>query len=103
MKQLVRLNSVLAILSSVLSEATEEYKPTSAGINLYVKDRDATYKRALEAGATSISPPKGEFYGDRSARIRDQFENYWLLVIQRHPRFDLHQRGLDMDLRIWFL
>jgi PhnB protein len=78
----------------MLAEATEEYKPTSAGIDLYVEDCDATYKRALEAGATSISPPKEEFYGDRSAGIRDQFENYWLLVIQRHPRFDLHQRGL---------
>ena len=61
----------------MLAETMEEYKPTSAGIHLYVEDCDATYKRALEAGATSISPPKDEFYGDRSAGIKDQFGNHW--------------------------
>ena len=53
----------------MLAETMEEYKPTSAGIHLYVEDCDATYKRALEAGATSISPPKDEFYGERAKKI----------------------------------
>lgn len=67
----------------MLAEATEEYKPTSAGIHLYVEDCDDTYKRALEAGATSISPPKDEFYGDRSAGIRDQFGNHWSIATHK--------------------
>jgi PhnB protein len=35
----------------------EEYKPMAAGIHLYVEDCDATYKRAIEAGATSVREP----------------------------------------------
>ena len=58
----------------MLSEAQGgEYKPMPTGIYLYVENCDATYKRALEAGATSIMQPSDQFYGDRSASIKDKF------------------------------
>jgi PhnB protein len=44
---------------------------------VYVKDVDAAYKRALQAGATSEREPQDMFYGDRSAAVIDAFGNFW--------------------------
>ena len=48
-------------------------------LHLHVDDCDAWTKRAVEAGGTLISPPKDQFYGERSARVRDPFGHDWLL------------------------
>jgi PhnB protein len=61
----------------------EEYKPMAAGIHLYVEDCDATYKRAIEAGATSVREPVDQFYGDRSAGVNDQFGNKWWIATHK--------------------
>lgn len=58
--------------------------PTSVGhttvsLSLYVADVDATYARALAAGAKEERPPKDEFFGDRVAKIRDPFGHRWAL------------------------
>ena len=46
-------------------------------IHLYVDDVDAVYKRALQAGATSEREPTDQFYGDRSAQVRDPSGHDW--------------------------
>ncbi|MGI8641110.1 MAG: VOC family protein [Pyrinomonadaceae bacterium] len=61
----------------MLAEASEEWKPTRTMLYLYVADTDATYKKALETGATSVKEPKDQFYGDRSAGVEDSFGNFW--------------------------
>jgi PhnB protein len=40
-------------------------------IHLYVEDVDATYKRGLQAGATSMHEPENQFYGNRNAQLAD--------------------------------
>jgi uncharacterized glyoxalase superfamily protein PhnB len=48
-----------------------------AVLHLYVTDVDATYRRAIEAGATSLREPADQFYGDRSGGVRDLCGNQW--------------------------
>ena len=54
---------------------------THAMIHLYVADADAVYARAIAAGATSVREPADQFYGDRSAGVRDQFGNQWHIAM----------------------
>jgi PhnB protein len=55
---------------------------TAVVIQLYVKDTDATMKRAEKAGGKVLRPAKDEFYGDRSRMIEDPFGHVW--IIQTH-------------------
>ncbi len=64
----------------MMGEPNEGNPPTSAMLHLYVEDVDATYERALAAGATSTREPKDEFYGDRTAGIRDVWGNQWWMA-----------------------
>ena len=48
-----------------------------------MKDADATYKRALQAGATSLMEPADQFYGDRSAGVKDPVGNYWWIATHK--------------------
>ncbi len=52
---------------------------TPVTISVYVEDVDATIARAAEAGATVISPPENQFWGDRSGTIEDPFGHHWHL------------------------
>lgn len=38
---------------------------------------DAVYERAVKAGGIPLRPPADQFYGDRSAVVRDAFGNWW--------------------------
>ncbi|KVD71175.1 glyoxalase [Burkholderia sp. ABCPW 14] len=47
---------------------------------LYVDDVDATYGRALDAGAKSLTAPQDQFWGDRFAQIEDLDGYRWALA-----------------------
>ncbi len=64
----------------MLGDAGEPWPPMPAAIHLYVDDCDTAYRRALEAGATSVQEPADQFYGDRSAGVRDPVGNVWWLA-----------------------
>src|SRR5579872_4021171 len=44
----------------MIGQARDQWKPMPAGFYLYVPDCDETYKRALAAGATSLSEPANQ-------------------------------------------
>jgi PhnB protein len=58
-------------------DAKEEWPDTPSFLRLYVKDGDAVYRRALEAGATSVTEMTDLFFGDRVGRVRDPQGNLW--------------------------
>ncbi len=63
-----------------LGEAQGPYQPMKSMFYLYVLDCDSLYRRALAAGATSISEPKDQPYGDRSGGVKDAFGNQWYIA-----------------------
>ena len=64
----------------MIGEAMGEWKAMPASIALYTDNADAIYKRALEAGATSIREPADQFYGDRSGGVKDPAGNHWWIA-----------------------
>lgn len=63
-------------------DAKEEWPDTPSFLRLYVEDGDAVHRRALEAGATSVTEMTNLFFGDRVGRVRDSQGNLWW--IQTH-------------------
>ncbi|MCB0721666.1 MAG: VOC family protein [Ignavibacteriae bacterium] len=61
----------------MISEASEMYKENPTMLYVYVEDVDAVYKKALDAGATSVKEPVDQFYGDRSCMVTDATGNSW--------------------------
>ena len=66
-----------------VADAIDKYEPNPTAIWLHVKDSDATYARALKAGAISIHEPTDQDYGDREASVKDPFGNYWYIGTHR--------------------
>lgn len=63
--------------------------PRPAALHVYVDDADATYRRALEAGGTSLSEPRDMDYGDREGSVKDAGGNFWFIgQIRNRPRPD---------------
>jgi PhnB protein len=63
----------------MIADADERNKAMPAMIHLYLEDVDSLYRRALDAGATSIQEPKNQFYGDRNAGVQDAAGNKWYI------------------------
>lgn len=61
----------------MLGQAGGPWKPRAAALSLWVEDVDATYSRALQAGATSESEPEDKPYGHRNAGVIDQNGVTW--------------------------
>jgi PhnB protein len=53
---------------------------SNTGLWLYVTDVDASYKRAVDAGAKGTNPPTDMFWGDRMAHVVDPFGQKWALA-----------------------
>ena len=55
----------------MLGQAGGQWKPRTAALYLWIDEVDATYARALKAGATSESEPEDKPYGHRNAGVID--------------------------------
>jgi PhnB protein len=65
-------------------------------IHLYVDDVDATYRRAVAAGAKATMPPADMFWGDRYGVLEDPFGHRW--SIATHHR-DVSEQELQQAMR----
>jgi PhnB protein len=66
--------------SIVMVSGAGPREPTPAFLYVYVEDIDATYRRALTAGAISLEEPKDLPYGDRRAMVKDPWGNDWQIA-----------------------
>jgi len=67
----------------MMGEAQGQFKPMPGSLYLYVKDTDATYKRALGAGGMTMMEPADQFYGDRNAGVMDPCGNLWWIATRQ--------------------
>lgn len=72
--------------SIVMVSGTDVRPATQSFMYLYLEDIDATYARALKAGAVSFEEPKDVPYGDRRAMIQDPCGNTWQIATMLVPR-----------------
>ena len=82
-------------------DASPESPAMPARFSYYVADGpavDAAYERALAAGATTDRPPADQFYGYRSATVRDVGGNYWSIcaVIENVSKEEIDRRMAAM-------
>lgn len=74
----VRIGDSMVMLGGASGSAGGQAMPTT--LYLYVDDTDATYRRGIESGGTSVEEPADQFYGDRRAAVRDPVGNIWFLA-----------------------
>jgi uncharacterized glyoxalase superfamily protein PhnB len=67
----------------MMGEATGGFERLPGSLYLYVADVDAVYERALQSGAASLSEPADQFYGDRSAAVKDPSGCHWWLATRQ--------------------
>ena len=75
----IRVGDSVVEMGEPSAEAQGKYPPMPTMFYMYVPDCDAVYRRALAAGATSISEPVDQPYGDRNGSVKDAFGNTWYI------------------------
>jgi uncharacterized glyoxalase superfamily protein PhnB len=55
-------------------------RPMTAFLYVYVTDTEATYQRAVAAGARSLEEPSDMPYGDRRCVAEDKWGNRWQIA-----------------------
>lgn len=56
---------------------------SAVSILLYVEDVDATFDRAVAAGANVQRPVADQFYGDRAGTLEDPFGHVWTIATHK--------------------
>jgi PhnB protein len=79
----------------MLGPTSSTYGTAAATLYVYVDDANARYQKALAAGATSISEPADQFYGDRHAGVKDTNGISWWIAthIEDVPPEELARRA----------
>lgn len=56
---------------------------STSSVMLYTEDVDATFKRAVAAGAKENMPPMDMFWGDRMGNLTDPFGHTWAIATHK--------------------
>jgi len=67
---------------------------------IYVEDVDASFPKAVAAGAKEMRPVVDQFYGDRSGTLEDPFGHMWTLATHKEDVSpDEMQRRFDAMMK----
>lgn len=64
----------------MLADGGGDWPPVPSNVHVYVSDVDATYERALEAGATSVQEPVKKEDEDKRGGVRDPGGTTWWIA-----------------------
>ncbi|MCK7598375.1 VOC family protein [Microbulbifer sp. CAU 1566] len=88
-----------------IADHQEEYSPLHApqdsspvGLLFYTEKVDEVFANAIKHGATALSEPADQFYGDRSGTLKDPFGMVWFVAthIEDVPEEELAKRAAEM-------
>ena len=64
----------------MLGDAAPGWPPATSNVHVYVVDVDATYRRSLEAGATSVQEPLKKDGADKRGGVKDPAGTTWWIA-----------------------
>lgn len=64
----------------MLADGAEGWPPVPSNVHVYVSDVDAVYRRALEAGGTSVQEPVKKDDEDKRGGVRDRAGTTWWIA-----------------------
>lgn len=64
----------------MIADGNEGWPPVPSHVHIYVKDIDTTYRRALEAGATSVQEPVKKEDADKRGGVKDSGGTTWWIA-----------------------
>ena len=65
---------------------------TTGTLHVYVRNVDAAFKRAVDAGARATMPPADMFWGDRYSKVVDPYGHEWGLATHKETLTPAQQR-----------
>jgi uncharacterized glyoxalase superfamily protein PhnB len=80
----LRIGSSMVMVGETGDQKSGLSRPVA--LHVFVDDVDATFARALAAGATSLGEPADRPYGERSGFIRDPYGNNWFIASPLGPQ-----------------
>jgi PhnB protein len=83
----VRIGDSMLMMGGGIPGKAFHALPNTTALHIYVRDCDAAYARALASGATSIDPPADQFYGERSASVKDFAGNFWYIATYKGDNY----------------
>lgn len=73
----VRLDDTIIMLAD---PGSPDWPPMASHVHIYVQDVDATYRKALEAGAVSVQEPIKQQDADKRGAVRDAGGTTWWIA-----------------------
>ena len=83
----VRIGDSMLMMGGGIPGKEWKSSPNTAALHIYVPDCDATYQRALAAGAKSVHAPVDQSYGERSATVIDPAGNHWYIATYKGDNY----------------
>lgn len=76
-------------------KSAETLGDSPVSLHIYTEDCDATFKQAIDAGCTEVSPMMDAFWGDRYGKVMDPFGFQWGIATHKEDLSadELRERG----------
>lgn len=81
------------------AKSPQAYNGSPVSIHLYVEDVDASYRKAVAAGATATMPVEDMFWGDRFGKLKDPFGHDWSIATHKE---DLTPQEMEKRMADFF-
>jgi PhnB protein len=81
----IRIGDSVVMLTAETGDGAPARTPEAVGgavtviMATYWEDVDASWERAVKAGAEVLYPLEDQFYGERGGRLRDPFGHQWMM------------------------